>query len=681
MVLLIQMKGVNIGMHENYTITGTSGGNYYLTTVSGNNAFAFSAANALQMIKLYEYTNFAISGSAVVTCNEWDESQGHGGILCVLAYNQISIGGNAFLTVAGKGYGPDENSAVTWGTGGAGGAGSTTAANTNGNTGPDYACINGVGTVSINPGANGSDARNNGSSGSANSGTIPSFGSPTFKSNLVMGSPGGYNSTYGGGTGAQGGAKGGSGGTSGAPCSNAGSSGDNGENGETGGNAGKGGRGGGAMVLKTATISITASGVTFYADGNNADNGGNGGNGGEGGDGGTGGVGCCNGSTPVPDGGQGGKGLGGNGGNGGDGGNGGKPGTIWVNYTSSASGLSTPKFSFKGGKGGKGGLGGFGWGSQNLAGTTVNSENYCDNTFCPSSGGGSCTTPTVVERCDPNKAMCLLINNGDVVNAFSNLIMKYPSSSDKLAKFDAGTSQLIVYEYDPPCWEYHYIVDVYSSGDCENLFKKLFGYGSNYLTNGNKVDFSNTAGVPGTCPPGGNFTITFYDDDGNEAFKYYSSGKFIEDLITPGHPKCYFATCPTVFGFSRNGSDGNDGTDAGDGTITEPSGTNDNGYIDGNTAWKWNPYTSINSLKYYNTLIAYPNPATDKINLKWRVESKQECSVTIYDMTGKIAMTSQVIAKAGITEYSIDTKGLGKGLFLIEVKAEDFLARVTISLQ
>lgn len=68
------------------------------------------------------------------------------------------------------------------------------------------------------------------------------------------------------------------------------------------------------------------------------------------------------------------------------------------------------------------------------------------------------------------------------------------------------------------------------------------------------------------------------------------------------------------------------------------------------------------------TLGIYPNPATDRINIRWADAVQGEGVVRLWDVTGRLAMSAPV--SAGANNTSLEVAGLTPGLYFVEVTAE-----------
>lgn len=712
-VLLIQMEGSSghaEGVHMNGIITAitTPSGeiNYFLTpsNVGGCTAFPSSLTHnlgtggneVLQIIKVNNYEDFTLNGG-VVTCHDWD---GHtGGVLSMVVTDDLTINGGYF-DVSGKGH---FDAGITWGTGGAGGSGSSTS-NTSGTSGNSGAtlCVNG----SYNPtptsvtysGAAGGTVTsgNNGSAGSNTSGSTKARTTMSYYSNASMGQPGSYNSTTGGGTGAQGGAAGGDGAdnTAGGACNASGQTGGVGANGGNGGNSGESGHGAGVIIIKVGDDVIRAGGLSstilFWANGNNGENGGQGGTGGIGGIGGDGAAACCSSGVSIICG-NGGSGEGGYGGEGGDGGNGGKAGCIWV-ACQGTNGLSSSNVQAKGGTGGAGGPGG--WGYSGLPSSpVVYMHDPCDpavpivpcasgSSPCVGNGSNPPTSYCTVEICDPDKVFCLLAQNADDAEegGSDNILFKASGVTiGEFKKYSGTTGFSVVWAYEDDninFIRYKYFALLVTQDICYDIFKGFAssGSGSNWgfpaPNTGTAIDFSVTSS---NCPLtfGAQADIMFKDDVTNADALHYKD-KRITDLLTPGRPACYVVACPANGMYSSgtdvsvetsgSGSSGSNGSSGADETTDADHVT-----LEGGASWKMLPTDVKEKITKAKLIRTYPNPATKSFTVEFLgLKVNSTCTVQLFDITGKLAFEKTFNAEAG-SKHQFDVQSLARGIYMLKV--------------
>ncbi len=70
-----------------------------------------------------------------------------------------------------------------------------------------------------------------------------------------------------------------------------------------------------------------------------------------------------------------------------------------------------------------------------------------------------------------------------------------------------------------------------------------------------------------------------------------------------------------------------------------------------------------------NSIIAFPNPTSGKLNLNWSVASNETATIVIADITGREVYKSNVDLNAGNGSYSIDLSNINNGLYVMSVKS------------
>lgn len=684
-LLIIQMTGTNIGNHQEVEITNSFGGGVYsIQSMSPQNmnSYAVSGSDALQVIRINQYTTFDLT-EGLVTCSPWDASDGSGGVLCFMVNNDLTID-HGLISARGKGYTPDE-AGITWGMGSLGGNPPAVNYHTqDAMLAPvTDACLAGHGTVSIVAGETGGQAGGTASAGGANSGTPVYYGGSYLNYQLIMGDPGYFQSGTGAAQGGQGGGWGGDGAASVAPCSNSGASGLQGDAGFQGGDAGKGGRGGGIILIKAYQVDLNTSTVVFDVSGQEGKPGGNGGFGGLGGIGGDGGVGCCS-NVPIPQGGNGGWGDIGAGGTGGDGGDGGKSGYAWIatfpgKYYKNFTGVKGKSFAVKGGKGGAAGKGG--WGTFNVTPTAIRIKNECTDAYC---SGAPTSCPEIY--CDADKAMCVLssstalgypiLSDIDFIDGTPTLIAQY------ISKNNGGDGTLYSYEANACSGITTYIAEC--EGDCDILFQQL---GQNVNVNGDyNLDLGQTL-VNCTFPT----VFTYRSEVGtkNLPLLYYyhedvNSQATLTDISGGSDHIGFFSTClsgsgPTgpkadlafeVTPVQASPGDAGDTPPPGNGPPNTGSGNaDDNGIIDDAGGW----FMGIASNTTANSMKAnvYPNPASREIGLTFVSDIDGKGNIDIKDLTGKVLVSFNEKLQKGSNEFKYDVSKLAPGVYFIGINTDN----------
>ncbi len=81
--------------------------------------------------------------------------------------------------------------------------------------------------------------------------------------------------------------------------------------------------------------------------------------------------------------------------------------------------------------------------------------------------------------------------------------------------------------------------------------------------------------------------------------------------------------------------------------------------------------TGILKNKIFSSLILYPNPSTDKINLVINASQNENAQIEIIDMQGKVVASSNKNIVAGSSTQSINISSLAKGNYFISIKTSE----------
>lgn len=65
----------------------------------------------------------------------------------------------------------------------------------------------------------------------------------------------------------------------------------------------------------------------------------------------------------------------------------------------------------------------------------------------------------------------------------------------------------------------------------------------------------------------------------------------------------------------------------------------------------------------------YPNPGNGLLNIKWQGQQTGMADVVVADMTGRVVFRSKLNMKVASAEQQLDMKGLGNGMYMINVKS------------
>ena len=72
-----------------------------------------------------------------------------------------------------------------------------------------------------------------------------------------------------------------------------------------------------------------------------------------------------------------------------------------------------------------------------------------------------------------------------------------------------------------------------------------------------------------------------------------------------------------------------------------------------------------------SSLIVYPNPSTDKINVTYQSNKASKINMLVYDKTGRLILEKQGHAVIGINNYDISLHGLASGLYYVELNNDE----------
>ncbi len=89
------------------------------------------------------------------------------------------------------------------------------------------------------------------------------------------------------------------------------------------------------------------------------------------------------------------------------------------------------------------------------------------------------------------------------------------------------------------------------------------------------------------------------------------------------------------------------------------------------TAPGWEAYyeTDLVGTKEYSldeTLQVYPNPARDKVNLKWRTYSEAALTIELSNISGQIMFRKELGSQPGTCHLSLDVSGYGPGIYFLK---------------
>lgn len=701
-VLIIKMKGNNVGLHESGIIGSIDLLNKKINLNSSvtngdlvNWALLSPLSNEItQILKVPQYESLTISGG-IVTCHSYDILKGHGGILTFMVGCTLQVSGG-IINASAKGYAPE---GITWGSGGNGGQGDQDWDN---DQGGKYGCNNhcyiyNPNNTTVRQGnyggqGDGIDPNSIGGIPSSNTGTPVLYPSSDYRSfKLCMGNAGYFVNGYGGGKGGDGGGHGAPGGTT---YLNNGlwGAGSKGGDAQKGGDAGSGARGGGAILIKTNYLNVANTTTKyFFIDGEFGAPGGQGGKGGSPGKGGDGQQGFCYSNTEVHiQGGTGGYGATGVGANGGDGANGGSPGYIWI-LTKSNSNLTSSNISAKGGSGGLGGKAGYGrydnCQDNKFVSTPLNGgcPNDFDNCFNSNSNGGYPIGVFDVYECNCDKAFCMLsqATSATVLNIGGVTTYNYYNSSNQLvAKYSPSLSILTgIYTEvlnSSSTRNNNYNCPMFLQATCNSMFDKITGSLTTYLGN---VDLTQTSATNCINGSGGSVEVVFRNSAStSDLLKYESINRWLVDKTAPAEDKCLMDICYNnpIVDMQYAGSNGLPGLSASDGVINEPpSNSNvnfsDNLFFDDNANFKTINTTDAqnpNDLDLVKSIKIYPIPSKDLLYVDWEQSSSNTfvSEIELISIDGKTIEKKQFKFEEKDRSAQIVLTKLSEGIYFLKIK-------------
>ena len=67
----------------------------------------------------------------------------------------------------------------------------------------------------------------------------------------------------------------------------------------------------------------------------------------------------------------------------------------------------------------------------------------------------------------------------------------------------------------------------------------------------------------------------------------------------------------------------------------------------------------------------FPNPATDKINIRANADKAGDVRISIFNIAGQQVYSKTAVAVQGINEYSVDVLKLSPGMYYVEWRSEN----------
>jgi hypothetical protein len=82
----------------------------------------------------------------------------------------------------------------------------------------------------------------------------------------------------------------------------------------------------------------------------------------------------------------------------------------------------------------------------------------------------------------------------------------------------------------------------------------------------------------------------------------------------------------------------------------------------------------------YSSLLVYPIPAAENLNIEFKLNQESDVKVTLADMLGKVIYQNENTSIAGTMKYNINTSGVNAGMYLLmlQIGNETFTQKVTV---
>jgi len=78
--------------------------------------------------------------------------------------------------------------------------------------------------------------------------------------------------------------------------------------------------------------------------------------------------------------------------------------------------------------------------------------------------------------------------------------------------------------------------------------------------------------------------------------------------------------------------------------------------------------TSVNAVSNISSIVAFPNPASNKLTLQWTAANADNGTLTISDITGREVYSSAISFAAGAGVKTVDLSSMTNGLYIVSVK-------------
>ena len=104
-----------------------------------------------------------------------------------------------------------------------------------------------------------------------------------------------------------------------------------------------------------------------------------------------------------------------------------------------------------------------------------------------------------------------------------------------------------------------------------------------------------------------------------------------------------------------------------------------NGYVLGDVVC--GASTNINGVSSLTTLEMFPNPASSNVTLKIGLESLNDVSISILDVSGKLVKTVAYNQLKGTHFIDIDVSDFVSGMYVVNVQAGEFVTSKSLVLK
>jgi hypothetical protein len=86
--------------------------------------------------------------------------------------------------------------------------------------------------------------------------------------------------------------------------------------------------------------------------------------------------------------------------------------------------------------------------------------------------------------------------------------------------------------------------------------------------------------------------------------------------------------------------------------------------------------TGVSSIYKERSIFIFPNPATNKISLRYTLPNAIESTISIKDLQGRVISTQQIYDSENIIQINVDN--YKTGLYIVEIKNQDFIESVQL---